>query len=124
MILEIKVDLADIYNDGESDVGEIIEDRVIAEIAKAIRKDIEKETLVKISARIAEVVDGWILEEITKFTDRKITITDKWGDPKEYHESVNDLLKAKFDSFLTEKVDKDGKTISACGYGSGTNRID
>ena len=78
----------------------------------------------KVSKRVSSKVDGWIMEQLHSFCDRRIEITDKWGDTKEHHESVIDMFKAKFDSFFNASVDEKGKTLTTCAYGKRKTRID
>ena len=92
---------------------------IIAELKKEVVGNL-KETAMK---QASEKVDEWIMVELCKFADRKITITDKWGDATEHHESLTEMFKAKFDEFFNASVDKDGKELKSCSYGKRTTRV-
>lgn len=115
MIFNIQVEL-DWIEDGSVDeeVRKYIINGIVRELKKEIVGDL-KQTAMKTAS---EKVDEWIMAELHRFADRKITITDKWGDATEHHESLTDMFKAKFDEFFNASVDKDGKTLQSCGYGS------
>ena len=95
-------------------VDESIKKEVIASLANTIRHGLKDNLQRKVSSRVSVKVDEWIMEQLHLFCDRRIKITDKWGDTQEYHESVTDMFKAKFDEFFNASVDKDGKTLKAC----------
>ena len=83
------------------------------EIEKKVNELISKETEVIIENRLNQILDD--------FVSKEITVTDKWGDPKKTI-VVNDLIKQKFDSFMTENVDeRDGKTTD---YGKTIPRVE
>ena len=39
-------------------------------------------------------------------------------------ESVDELMKSKFDDFLTQKVDKNGESTDSCGYRAKYTRLE
>lgn len=72
-----------------------------------------------------EKVDTYLEEVLAGFLERNIIITDRWGNITDRYESVNELLETRFDEFITEMVDKNGKTSKERGCRiDGVSRID
>lgn len=118
--VEIELDwLDEDYNLSEQVENEVV-DRLVAEIRKGISKSLGR----RVSQKVSILTDKWIMDQLHSFCDRKINITDKWGDTTEHHESVTEMFKAKFDEFFNASVNEQGKTLKSCSVGSRTTRID
>lgn len=123
--MKFKIEIELDWVDDDRSIDEEVRSQIVAEIARQIRHNVDKKTTEEIQSRVSDKVDEWILERLNEFCDRRINITDKWGDTKEHHESVTEMFKAKFDEFFNASVDKDGKQSESCGWGSNrTTRID
>jgi len=107
----------------EERVDDAVKRAVIKELAGRIEErlyaKIEKET----SNALAKMVDDLLMKLTERFMNKEVLVTDKWGDVQEKYESVNELLKAKFDGFLEAKVDRKGEPSKSCGYGSSYDQI-
>jgi hypothetical protein len=122
MIINVQVELNWIGE--EHTVDEIVQEQIIKGIIYELKKEVVVDLKEKSMTQAAAKVDEWIMEELHKFADRKITITDKWGDATEHHESLTEMFKQKFDEFFNASVDKDGKALSGCSYGNNrTTRV-
>ena len=97
---------------------------VVQHIAKRFSNEMFKEVEKKASDELAAKADGIMTRLIDRFTKREIKVTDAWGDVKEEYENVDELLKSKFDKFLTQTVDRNGKSVSSCSYGDKYKRLD
>jgi len=99
----------------EESVDDAVKHAVVQELARRIEDKlyakIEKDT----SNALASMVDGLLMKLTERFMNREILVTDKWGDVQEKYENVNELLKAKFDGFLEEKVNRKGESNKSCG---------
>lgn len=94
------------------------EDTIDAAVSrKIIDKAVEQasvkviETIKKnVDNQLANKVDEFLNDILAKFMDRNIVVTDSWGNEVTRYEDVNELLEEKFDAFVTEVVDSNGKT--------------
>ena len=103
-------------------IEEEIENRIVKEAASIAIKNFSENVIKKIeekaSASFAQKVDELCNNLLERFMDKEIMVTDNWGDVQAKYESVEELLKAKFDNFMTQKVDKNGKVDKGCHWGS------
>lgn len=118
--LELDID----WIDEDQSIDDEVKQAIINGVTKSINRDVRHTVKKAALRRMYENVDTWINEKLEEFCDRRIQITDKWGDPQEHHESVTEMFKVKFDSFFNASVDKDGKELKSCSYGQRTTRID
>lgn len=118
--LEVEID----FIDEEYRLDDQIKHAVIDKIAGLANRDLTHSIKKHALRKIDERVDDWINEQLEKFCDRRIEITDKWGDTQEHHESVTEMFKAKFDEFFNASVDEKGKTEKSCSYGTRTTRVE
>jgi hypothetical protein len=91
--------------------GETIDEAIVYRIAdKFIDQDRIGELIKKaIAERFDDSIDSVLTKTLDSFMDREVAITDNWGTVQERHENVEELLKARFDSFMSELVDSNGK---------------
>ena len=99
-------------------------DKVVAHIATRFSKEMFKEVEKKASDELAARVNEILNKILDRFTKRQIKVTDKWGDLRAEYEDANELLKSKFDDFLTEKVDKNGHPATSCYTTTPYTRLD
>lgn len=105
-----------------------IDDKVKREIARQVVVQIkEKEFSPIIEAAtlsLKEKTDSLVQETLDKFMAKKIVITDKWGNIDEEYGNVDELLQDKFDNYILEEVDSNGKPNPKknCSF-NGTPRI-
>lgn len=118
--VEIEID----WLDEEYNLDDTIKQDIIASLTRTIKSGMKDNIKRKVNSRVSVKVDEWIMEQLHLFCDRRIEITDKWGDTKEHHESVTEMFKSKFDNFFNASVNKDGKSLKSCSYGDRTTRID
>lgn len=116
MKLKVEVDLEWIGEEGNID--EEVKSQIISGICSKINKVSQDEIVKKVNDKIAKECDALINQRITEilneFVSKEIKVTDQWGDVKQ-EIKIADLLKKRFDSFMTEKVDGEGK---ASTYGT------
>jgi hypothetical protein len=96
-----------------------IVDAVVDKVSKGLYERVEREASEKLAFHIDE-----LLNKLTdRFMNKEIAVTDSWGDIQEKHDNVNELLKRKFDKFLTQMVNSDGKAVNSCSYGEKNTRL-
>lgn len=118
-MMTVKCEISlDWIEDGSID--EIIQDRIITETVAAVKISIQKQidsmAVDILNTRVNAMLDQiWI-----DFIEKRVNLTDKYGDVVETHDSIKDMLKARLDNFINQRVDKDGKpfTGNSCGYNS------
>lgn len=112
MNLEIEVD----WIDDESNLDDLVKSQIIAGVMTKINQSV----LLKIESKIESKMDKLIIGRINKSVDkmfkdflkRPVQINDRYGSTIEQYNSVTDVIKKKFDRFMTETVDEKGKAYS------------
>lgn len=108
-----------------------LDDVVKQEIIESIIGKLDKKVYENIETKVNQVIDNTVVQRINEltekmfqdFTSRQITLSDKYGDTLKVYSSLTDLIKERFDNFMTEKVDDNGKTTKS-SYGRTSRRID
>ena len=121
--LEIELD----WIDEEKGLDEIVKDQIIEGVVSKIQKQIES----KIETKVNAVIDTTIVAKITEktealfedFVNRPVTITDRYGDKIKVYEKMSDLIKERFDKFMEQAVDEQGRTTDS-SYGKKYNRLE
>ena len=123
MKINISVDLDD-WNCEDDNLKDFIEKNIINAVSDKVTKQIFNDVYINASCKITDQVDVFINKVLAEFLDRRITVTDKWGNKVEEHENVTELLQKKFDDFMTGAVDRDGKPVKkGCSYRGQDSRI-
>lgn len=115
MIVDCKVEL-DWIEDGSIDdvVRQAIIDTAIEKIGASISEKVDSMAVEILNTRVNSMIDDiW-----ENFMEKRVNITDKYGDPVESHESIKDMLKSRLDGFVNQRVDREGKPLPSgkCGY--------
>lgn len=110
----------------DSNLDEEIKSKILSKATEKVKDTIYKDLEKRASDALAGHIDDLMAKLTDRFMNREIVVTDKWGDQVETHESVNDLLKSKFDSFTQIHVDSKGNPVSrSCSvYGKQTTRVE
>lgn len=124
MKLNLEVEL-DFIND-EMSVNETIKQNIIDAVVGKIQGNVEK----KVEGKINDIIDKTIINKINKMTEKlfndfmnkKISLTDGYGSVIKCYETVTDVIKERFDNFMTETVDEKGNTYSG-SYGQKHKRL-
>ena len=114
--LEIDIDWLDEDSSLDDAVKKQIIDGVTTKLQEKIQADVEKQIVEKVELQIGELVE----KTYTEFLEKGVSITDGYGDTVKTYDTVEALLKDRFDKFLLEKVDENGKVN---GYGPTKERI-
>ena len=93
-----------------------IENRAAEILASNISKRFEAKMWDSYFKKVNLTIDQTINQFLDEFMDRNIIETDKYGDEVNRHENVKELLKTKFDEFMTEEVDSKGAPTKGCAY--------
>lgn len=114
--MKIELELDWLYEDYKFE--DAIKDAIINKMAEKLSKELYPTIEKEVSSQLAKTVDDLQNKLIDRFMNKEVIVTDNWGDVQTKHENVNELLKHKFDKFLTEKVNDRGEPSSSCGYGA------
>ncbi len=124
--MKINVEVNLDWIDEEQTVDDAIKDQVIDRIVKTISSKIEKQVEDKITKKIDEASIGMINKRTSELFDEfvggEVCITDGYGDKLETYKTLKDLMKKRFDTFLTQTVNDKGESYTG-GYGNKTQRI-
>ena len=118
--MKIKTEIDIAWIDEEQSVDDAVRESLIGAVVTQIEGKLLDGIKKQATDRMLERVDQLIDQILHNFMDREVQVTDKWGDVIERFESVNELLKGKFDGYLTAQVDRNGKPTKGCAYESKT----
>ena len=116
MEFEIKVNIGWIR--AEENIDDMVKEELVAAIKNKIGTKIADMLHKEAMNAISYSVDAYIDDMLKRFLDRDFVVTDKFGNVVARYLNVEEMLKEKFDSFMTEKVDN--KTGASKGSGSGS----
>ena len=112
--MKITIDLGLIDEEG---MDEALMERVIQEIVDNSSDTIKKIMQNEADNRFIEKIDTFLEEMLLNFVDRNIVITDRYGDEVERYENAREMLKGRFDNYITQEVDKkEGKPVKRVGW--------
>lgn len=122
--LEIEID----WIDEEKGVDELVEQKIIDAVTNKVQKLISD----KIETKVNAIVDELVVDNINKKTDelfkgfinRPVSLTDNYGSTIKVYETVEALIKERFDTFLTQPVDENGKATERDRYGKNFQRLE
>lgn len=127
MKLNVTVEMDWLAYDEEGDTGvspdQFVKDAIIKGVMEKLSGQIVKEVRAAASALAMERINDTITNMLDNFLEQPVIITDKYGDVKERHESVREMMKQEFDNFLTQKVDKNGQPTTSCSHGDSYTRL-
>lgn len=119
--LEIELD----WIDDEMGLDETIKQNIIDSVISKIQKSIESQVKTQIDATINETVVAKIntmTESLfNDFMNREVVINDNYGSKLKVYANVTEVIKERFDNFLTQMVDEKGNAHS--GYGAKYQRL-
>jgi vacuolar-type H+-ATPase subunit H len=117
----LDLDYIDDFDNLDDALRDEITDTVVSKVISKIDNSIEEEAKKKLEEKLCKV-DETISERFNKiiedFFSTPKTITDKYGDIVEKDVTIHEKLKARCDSFLTEKVDSSGNVTTGSFYNS------
>jgi uncharacterized membrane protein YheB (UPF0754 family) len=122
----VEMDWLGYDEDGEAGVSpdQIVKDAIIKGVMDKISGKLIEEVRSQAMEQVKDRVDNTITEMLQNFLEQPVVITDKYGDVKERHASVKEMVKTEFDQFLDARVDSNGKPTTSYSYGSSSSRID
>lgn len=115
MKLKIDVEIDWLGEDGSID--EIIQDKLAESILSKVKTESTETLLSRVEKLMQERVNTLVQGVFESLMTKEVAITDHYGDVVKTYPDVNAMIKDKFDKFLTERVDSDGRTSS---YGDQT----
>lgn len=119
--LEVEID----WIDEESGIDEVVKQSIISAVVNSVESKVNTKIQKEVDALINKQITSQINTKINKmfddFAKQPVKILDTYGDVTGQYGSVREMLKTRFDTFLTEMVDDNGKVTS---YGSRMTRTD
>ena len=111
----------------DDEVKEHLASTIFSKIKTSAESDINKAIQDKVeqaSNSLSESIDDQLNTMMSDFLEKRIVITDNYGDKVEEHENVREMMKEKFDDFMTQKVDENGNRTNQCSYGKKYTRVE
>lgn len=124
MKLNLEIELG--WIDEEMGLDETVKQNVIDAIVEKIQKKVE-ETVKK---KVDDIIDKTIVTKINTLTEnlfhdfmnKEIQITDHYGTTIKHYPNVTAVIKERFDNFMEQSVDEQGKTYDG-SYGTKYKRL-
>jgi triphosphoribosyl-dephospho-CoA synthetase len=118
MKFKIEVDIDYLSEDGSIDgqIQDLVAQKIVDQISEKSTNNLTRKAETLINDRATVLVDGVFSEIMNK----EINITDNWGNVQKSYSNTAEMIKARFDKFLLENVDNEGRSSS---YG-GQTRLD
>ncbi len=114
----IEVELEWVDEDGNIDSE--IQVRVIKDLAKAISEKVNGDKASQIAEKVSDAVDALVNKEFESLLSQEVVLRDNYGDVKTKYDSVREMIKARFDNYISQPVDSnDGTAWNNNGYGRG-----
>lgn len=117
--IEINID----WIDEDSSLDDNIKNQIIDTVTAEVREN----TMTDVSQKVVAILEGKVEELVTEtysnIINKPIKITDKYGDVKKEYDGVKEMIKEKFDKWLLEKVNSDGRPATST-YNTNYSRID
>lgn len=114
MEFNIKVELDWIEEGGSIDNS--IKKQIVNTIVNDIKDKVIPEITKKVIAQMDKQVSKLVTTTYNKILDQKIEITNSWGEVRESYKGVKEMIKKRFDIWLSDKVDEYGKESSYGKY--------
>lgn len=124
MKFKIEVELNEI--DEDYTIDETVIKEIVNKVVQKVSTNIQPEVIKKAANKFNFAIDSFIDDTLTNFLDRKIRITDNYGSVKDEYENVEEMLKEKFDNFMTQRVNSNGEPVSSkkCSHGRFDTKIE
>ncbi len=120
--LEIDID----WIDEDNTIDDVVKQQIISSIIRQTNEKVESHVLNEVNkmldGKIVAKVDELVTETFNEFMKKEVNLTDSYGSVIKTHESVYAVIKDRFDTFLTQKVDANGKTKTD-SYGASFTRL-
>jgi membrane-associated HD superfamily phosphohydrolase len=127
--ISLEIDLKDIigtvnHYDEDGDICEVEDKNPAHEMQKLIANKVAKTINVEskidamidktLSERVNDIIDLKMSNFLEEYINKEIVVTDSWGKEKS-RGTITDKINERFDSYLTETVDNDGRESSRHG---------
>jgi len=123
MKFKIEVELDWIGEEGSLD--DEIQKSIVHQVVQAVSEEITKNVQTEATAIIGPKVDELVEKTYNDLVNSKVVIvTDRWGDKNREYENMRDLIKAKWDGFLGEKVDSQGRPTTSYNNSDAKTRVE
>jgi len=124
MKLNLEIEL-DWINDEMS-----LDDVVKQQIISGVMTKINQSLLAKIESKVEKMIDKTIVKRINQATDkmfrnfmkRPVQLTDNYGSTIKEYKNITQVIKERFDNFMTETVDDNGNASNS-NYGTKYKRL-
>lgn len=125
--MKLTLDLEIDWIDEDMSIDDAVKQEIINSITSRIQTKIEEKTLQKVEQSIdrvtSERINAKVDEIFNDFINRPVSLSDNYGEVINQFDSMEDLIKFRFDKFLTQTVDEKGKAYDG-SYGKKYQRLE
>lgn len=122
--VEIDLDWIDEEKGLDLSIQEQIIDGVTAQVKAKINKDIEDKVNKIIDEQIVATINKKTEDLFSDFINRPVTISDNYGSKIKVYDTMEQLIKERFDNFMEQPVDAKGQIYTGSSYGSKYKRVE
>jgi hypothetical protein len=119
MKLKIEIDID--YLSDEGSIDEQVQNSIASKIVSEINQKSMDGLTEKAEAIINERANKLVQDVFDGIMEEKISITDQWGKVIQSFENTRDMIKSRFDKFMLERVDNNGRVTD---YGDQQTRME
>lgn len=124
--MKFKLELDIDWIEEDSTLDETIKQEIIASITNKVYNKVSEKIKDKVNTdidkKVLDKVDEMTENLFNTFLDREVVITDNYGSSIKTYKDVTELIKEKFDNFMTDSVDESGNATNS-SYGKKYGRI-
>ncbi len=103
--IEVEIDWIDEEGSIDQIVKDAIESQIVDKVAKDIANDVKAEQAKKFHDQIEKAVNIMVNDTFESLLSVQVVKYDDYGDVKQTFPSVREMIKGKFDNYLSEMVD-------------------
>jgi len=111
MEIKFNLDLDDFYIDEDRSLKDEIKNKIVNMAVEKLYQKIENNYEDQVSDIIKNKIESLVENTFKDFTEKTVIVTDKYGSKKD-EGTVEELIKKRFDKWLLDGVDNDGRIVN------------
>jgi hypothetical protein len=125
--MNLKIDIEIDWIGEDNTLDEVVKAEIVAgvtdKVYDMVNKEIRETLTQKLDDQVIKKVDENTQQMFDEFCNREIALNDQYGHTIKVWPNLIELMKARFDNFLEERVDRKSGKPTNSGYNGTTTRI-
>jgi len=123
--IEVELDWIDEDSTIDQTIKDAIENKIVDRISTQIAQEVKAEQSKRFQSQISEKVDDLVNDTFEALLSLQVVQTDAYGEAKQTFPSVREMIKSRFDSYISEYVNSEnGGKYDGYGRGSKVTRFE